>query len=77
MLISLQNENQMRKNFCNLIMRKKLSKIQQPLTCQQSNEARRTTKIRSVVERVFGALKKNEAIDNMRNTVLEHNAIDL
>ena len=63
-------------NF-NYVHYKKLSKIQQPLTCQQSNEARRTTKIRSVVERVFGALKKNEAIDNMRNTVLGHNAIDL
>ena len=58
-------------------LNKKSTKTQQPLTCQQSNEARRTTKIRSVVERVFGALKKNKAIDNMRNTVIGHNALDL
>ena len=48
---------------------KKQTKTQQPLTCEQSNDARRTTKVRSIVERVFGRLKKNKAIDNMRNTV--------
>ena len=58
-------------------LKKKCTKGQQPLTCEQSNNARATTKVRSIVQRVYGALKKNKAIDNMRNTVLGHNGIDL
>ena len=48
----------------------------QALTSTQSSDARMATKVRSVVERVFGTLKKNKAIDNLRNTVIGHLGID-
>jgi hypothetical protein len=56
---------------------KRKSKVQQPLTCIQYSEARICTKVRSVVERVFATLKKNKAIDRVRNSVLGHLRIDL
>ena len=56
---------------------KKKNKSQQALTCIQSSEARLCTKVRCVVERVFAALKKNKAIDKVRNTVLGHLGIDM
>ena len=49
----------------------------QALTCSQSSDSRMATKLRSVVERVFCNLKKNKAMDNLRNTVLGHLGIDL
>jgi hypothetical protein len=46
-------------------------------TCAQSSEARKCTKIRSMVETVFASVKKNKSLDFVRNTVIGHLGIDL
>jgi hypothetical protein len=48
-----------------------------PFTSSQSSEARKCTKVRSMVERVFAILKKNKSLDFVRNSVLGHLGIDL
>ena len=48
-----------------------------PFTCSQSSEARKCTKVRSMVERVFAIIKKNKSLDFVRNSVLGHMGIDL
>jgi hypothetical protein len=51
---------------------------QKALTTEQSNQARMCTKIRSMVEKIFGVLKQNyQSLDYVRNSVIGHLAIDL
>jgi hypothetical protein len=51
---------------------------QKALTTEQSNQARMCTKIRSMVEKIFGVLKQNyRSLDYVRNSVIGHLGIDL
>ena len=57
--------------------KKKENKKQgQELNCIESGKTRLTTKIRSILERIFGKIKQFYALDRMRNTSVGHLAID-
>ncbi len=57
--------------------RNKKNNSKDPLSCIESSRSRVCTKIRSMVERVFGMIKNHYALDFIRNTQVGHIGIDL
>ena len=56
---------------------KRSNKDKKSFSSSQSSEARLCTKVRSIVERTYAALKHNASLDFVRNTVLGHLGIDM
>ena len=46
------------------------------LNTVQTNESRLVTKVRYIIEKQIGVIKANKSLDNIRNTIAGHIAID-